>query len=375
MARSGPAPLPPAPLSPAERSTGPLSPAPESMAPSFRPARRSTAAAAPAVDGLAVGGPAVGGPAVDGLAVGGLAVGGLAVGGLAVVPGAAPGPARPMVAPIVDEPAAVRPGGISLPLPVRSGGVDEPPPDRSVWPLYPTRRGQEAAWRALDEQTSPAAGSPSTVPGSDEEPPVPPPAPPGRSALGPFDPGRRGVRILAVVAAIVVLVAGYLAWRSRPHAQPAPPIGSAAPAAPVGSAAPTGLIVVAVQGRVTHPGLYRLPSGARVADALAAAGGAQPGVDLSFVNLARKLFDGELLVIGATPPPDQAGPAAPGGKVNLNTATLTQLDALPGIGPALAQRIIDYRTQHDGFRSVDDLRHVEGIGDAKFAQLKDLITV
>src|SRR5262249_1157610 len=120
--------------------------------------------------------------------------------------------------------------------------------------------------------------------------------------------------------------------------------------------------------------LYRLPSGARVADALAAAGGALPGVDLSYVNLARKLSDGELVLVGTTPPPDQSAPGA-GGKVNLNTATLAQLDALPGAGPPLAQRILDYRGQHGDFRSADDLRHVPGIGDAKFAQLKDLVTV
>ncbi len=246
----------------------------------------------------------------------------------------------------------------------------EPGRGRPDWPPYPDRSGAEAAWHALDDQTP-------TPPADRPDPPEPPdpPVPPGRSVLGPFDPGRRGVRILAVVAAVVVLVAGYLAWRSRPHAEPAPSGGAAGSAAPAGSVAPTGLIVVAVQGRVAHPGLYRLPAGARVADALTAAGGAQPGVDLSFLNLARKLIDGELLVVGATPPPDQAGPAAPIGKVDLNTATLAQLDTLPGVGPALAQRIVDYRSQHNGFRTVDELRHVEGIGDAKFAQLKDLVTV
>jgi competence protein ComEA len=184
------------------------------------------------------------------------------------------------------------------------------------------------------------------------------------------------VRVLAAVAALVVLVAGYLAWRARPHAEPVAPAGSAAPPAPLGTPS-SGLIVVAVQGRVARPGLYRLPPGSRVADALDAAGGALPGVDLSYLNLARKLTDGELLLIGATPPPDQAGTAGSqaGGKVDLNSATLAQLDALPGVGPALAQRIVDYRTAHGGFRSVDELRKVQGIGEAKFAQLKDLVTV
>jgi competence protein ComEA len=239
------------------------------------------------------------------------------------------------------------------------------------WPETPGRRAAEAAWQALDEHEPAPVRPPAPPP-----PAPPPPAPPGRWALGSFDPGRRGVRVLAVVAALAVLIAAYLAWQARPRAEPVPAVRLSATLAPPAPTAPTGTIVVAVQGRVSHPGLYRLPAGSRVADALAAAGGALPGVDLSFVNLARKLADGELLVVGATPPPDQAAPgSAPAGKVDLNTATPAQLDTLPGVGPALAQRIIEYRTAHGGFRSVDELRHVEGIGDAKFAQLKDLVTV
>jgi competence protein ComEA len=142
------------------------------------------------------------------------------------------------------------------------------------------------------------------------------------------------------------------------------------------------VLVVAVEGKVVHPGLVRLPSGSRVADAIAAAGGALPGADLSLVNIAQKVVDGELIVVGVPPPPGAAGgtgasggSAGPSTPVNLNTATEADLDTLPGIGPALAQRIIDYRTQHGGFHSVDELRNVSGIGDAKFAEIKDLVTV
>ncbi|MFG1882234.1 helix-hairpin-helix domain-containing protein [Micromonospora sp. NPDC049102] len=201
---------------------------------------------------------------------------------------------------------------------------------------------------------------------------------------GAFDPGRRGVRALAAVALVVVLAAAGWAWRSRPHAEPvAPPVGEATPAVAEvqGSASASGELVVAVAGKVRRPGLVRVPAGARLADALSEAGGPLPGVDVTLLNPARKVTDGELIVVGVTPPPTPgaaAGPAAggaPGGVVNLNTATLAQLDALPGVGPVLAQRILAYRDQHGGFRTVGDLRQVEGIGDARYEQLKDLVTV
>lgn len=249
---------------------------------------------------------------------------------------------------------------------------------RGIWPAADP---VDPAVPAADELPDPVAG---------------PRVPAGRSALGAFDPGRRGVKALAVVAAVVALGAGYLAWRAQPHAEPVP----AATVAPAGGVPavpllqspsgpdPAAGIVVAVTGRVRHPGLVHLPAGARVADAIDAAGGVLPGTDLSFVNLARRLTDGELLVIGVTPPPGLAaggtGPGGSGGsgsggatdgKVNLNTATLAELDGLPGIGPTLAQNIIDYRAAHGGFHSVDELRQVNGIGDAKFAQLKDRVTV
>jgi competence protein ComEA len=192
---------------------------------------------------------------------------------------------------------------------------------------------------------------------------------------------------MAAVAAGVVLVAGFLAWKSRPQvdevASDAAVIASAtagtARVPPSGAGPGTGEIVVAVGGKVRRSGLVRLPAGARVADALDAAGGAEPGVDVAPLNLARKVVDGELIMVGVTPPPAAttgAGtPGAPGGPINLNTATLGQLDSLPGVGPVLAQRILDARDAQGGFRAVTDLRKVDGIGESRYEQLKDLVTV
>jgi competence protein ComEA len=184
-----------------------------------------------------------------------------------------------------------------------------------------------------------------------------------------FDPGRRGWRALAAVGALALLAAAFFAWRSSPAPEPAPIIQSSASAA----AAAEPFIVVAVSGKVHNPGLVRLAPGSRVADAIAAAGGPLPDADLSTLNLARKVADGELIAVGV-PGPAEAGAVTPG-LVNLNTATLAQLDTLPGVGPVLAQRIIDYRSRHGGFRSVADLRQVDGIGEDTFTKLKDLVTV
>lgn len=215
----------------------------------------------------------------------------------------------------------------------------------------------------------------------DEPDPAPPPSRGAhRSVLRSLDPGRHGALALLAVGAVVVCIAAFLAWQARPRpvsVPAAPPAATVAPVAPVASASPA-VLVVAVSGRVARPGLVRLPSGSRVADAIDAAGGALPGTDLSSINLARKVVDGELIAVGITPPPAAApggGPAAAGGPVNLNTATLADLETLPGVGAVLGQRILDYRTQHGQFRSVDDLKQVSGIGDAKFASLKDKVTV
>ncbi len=170
-----------------------------------------------------------------------------------------------------------------------------------------------------------------------------------------------------MAAVVVAVVVGFFVWRSLPRSEPvtAVPLGSA-------GAAAESQLVVAVSGQVLRPGLVRLPAGSRVADAVQAAGGPLPGVDLSTLNLARKLVDGELVAVGAVP---GQSPAAGDIRVNLNHATLAQLDTLPGVGPVLAQRIIDYRTKHGGFKSVNDLRQVDGIGEETFARLKDLVVV
>jgi competence protein ComEA len=207
----------------------------------------------------------------------------------------------------------------------------------------------------------------------DEPPPIPDLAPVRPGVLAAFDPGRRGVRALAIVAAAVVCVAAFFAWRARPHATPVP---SPVAVASTGSSTAPSMVVVAVNGRVRKPGLVRLPSGSRVADAIDAAGGVLPDTDLTALNLARKVVDGELIVVGApAPAPAADGPAAAGAQINLNTATFPELQTLPGIGAVLAQRILDYRTAHGQFQSVNELRQVDGIGDATFAKLKDKVTV
>ena len=269
--------------------------------------------------------------------------------------------------------------------------------------VWPTDDGDGFPWDpplSVDDSASMGTAEPQPVitrEASGWSGPIVPVPPPAASALAALNPGRRAVKALAAVAAVVALIAGFVVWRSQPHAEMVA-ASTSSPAATATSVAPTvragesptppssaATIVVAISGHVRRPGLVRLPADARVADAIAAAGGVLPGTDLSFVNLARKVSDGELIVIGITPSPGQtfdsgaadpsASGSASGGLVDINTATATQLDALPGIGPALAQRIIDYRTQHGAFRSVNQLEQVPGIGDSKFADIKDLVTI
>lgn len=195
-----------------------------------------------------------------------------------------------------------------------------------------------------------------------------------------MDPGRRAAVVLATVLLLGAAAAGFGVWRSRPVAETIPvslPSATSSDAAPNG----TGELVVSVAGQVVRPGLVRLPPGARVADAVTAAGGPVPGADLTGLNLARRLTDGEHVVVGPVPMAAGAGAAGAGGsgaaagaRVDLNTATLADLDALPGVGPVTAQRILDWREQHGRFTSIDQLREIEGIGETRFARLRDLVT-
>ncbi|MFD0891943.1 helix-hairpin-helix domain-containing protein, partial [Streptosporangium algeriense] len=138
-------------------------------------------------------------------------------------------------------------------------------------------------------------------------------------------------------------------------------------------------VTVHVTGKVRHPGVVTLPGGSRVADALRAAGGVRGGASSGSLNLARRLVDGEQIVVGAPRTPGAAGapaPADPAAAVlDLNSATPQQLEQLPGVGEVLAQRIVEYRDGHGGFRGVEQLREISGIGDRKYADLKDRVHV
>ncbi|MFF2399786.1 helix-hairpin-helix domain-containing protein [Streptomyces goshikiensis] len=193
---------------------------------------------------------------------------------------------------------------------------------------------------------------------------------------------RCGVEPRAVAAVGVVLVAavGFAAqqyWSGRPQPVTAPAV-VAPVSAPVSAPAPApgaggSRIVVDVSGKVRDPGIRRLPAGSRVEDALAAAGGVRPGTDTGGLNRARVLVDGEQVLVGAPAPPvpGASGPGA--GPLSLGSATVDQLDGLPGVGPVLAQHIVDFRTARGGFRSVEDLRQVNGIGERRFADLRKLV--
>jgi competence protein ComEA len=179
---------------------------------------------------------------------------------------------------------------------------------------------------------------------------------------------RRRALVLAAAALVLLAVAGRtLAGAGTATSQPAvalvPERATAAPK-----------LVVHVAGAVRRPGLYRLAEGKRVADAVARAGGATAPADTAAINLAAPLVDGMQVLVPRRIPVAAAAGQAPAGRVSLGSATVEQLDALPGVGPVTAQKIVDYRSAHGGFRSVEDLDAIPGIGPARVEQLRELVS-
>ena len=185
---------------------------------------------------------------------------------------------------------------------------------------------------------------------------------------------RRGLAVALVLAGLLVLGGPRLLHRGAPHGAngaESPPLRIARP-----TRAATRQLVVDVVGAVRRPGLHRLVAGARVAAALAAAGGATARADVAAVNLAAPLADGEQIVVpvrGAGAAAAAAGGGATSAPVDLNSANAEQLDALPGIGPSTAAKIIAYRQEHGAFHSLAELDGISGIGPAKLEQLKGLV--
>ncbi len=174
---------------------------------------------------------------------------------------------------------------------------------------------------------------------------------------------------LAAAAAVLVALAAA-AWLWSPGAGAA---GETAPLAPVGAVA--GTMTVHVSGAVATPGLVQLPLGARVADAVAAAGGTLRSADLAALNLAAPVRDGEQVHIPAVTNEGAAASAADDGRIHLNRATAQELESLPGVGPVLAARIVAFRDEHGSFTAVEDLLDVAGIGEAKLAAMRDVVAV
>lgn len=215
------------------------------------------------------------------------------------------------------------------------------------------------------------------------------------------DPGRAGVVALAAVGVIAVLVTVFTIVRDKPppvtsaNLPPVQMVSSASPT-PSGPPAPDTPVVVSVVGLVHKPGLVTLDPGARIADAVGAAGGALDGADLLGLNMARRVADGEQIIVGIAPAPGEPaamgssitadtastassapaeGATAPGAVVDLNTATVEQLDTLPGIGPVTASAIVAWRDANGPFSSVEQLGDVDGIGPARLEKLRDLVRV
>jgi competence protein ComEA len=196
---------------------------------------------------------------------------------------------------------------------------------------------------------------------------------------------RRALAYIGALLALLVVAGHFVRGGSATGTDTPARSAGALKAAP----APPRVVVVDVVGAVRRPGLYRLRDGSRTADAIARAGGATPKAALELINLAAPVADGQQVLVPRKGSPQAAGAVggsagttdgasagaagAAGLKVHLNSATLEQLDSLPGVGPVTAQKILDYRTQHGAFGSVDELDAVPGIGPARLEQLKPLV--
>jgi len=185
-------------------------------------------------------------------------------------------------------------------------------------------------------------------------------------------------RGLVIIFALTVGIAGFYFFNSRPSMQPAlvQDLNSGIVQEKV-LETPVDLIIN-VAGKVNNPGVYQLPQGSRVIDAIKAAGNQRKGVDISDINLARLLVDGEQILVGSAKPSTgktSVKKITTDNPLDINRATIAQLDTLPGIGPITAQRIIDYRIKVGRINSVDELKKISGLGGAKFEEIKSLLRV
>jgi len=222
-------------------------------------------------------------------------------------------------------------------------------------------------------------------PGDEDDPEAPPPGvPPGAPPEKLRDTlsraiafGREHLAVLVVALAVGLVFAITTFMRARPADVPLAPVVTASVAAETPTPAP--LIKVHVLGAVAAPGVVTLPQGARVEDAIAAAGGLTADADPAQLNLAAVLADGSQIVIGTTARPqgDVNGDSAPGAGalINLNTASEAELESLPGVGPVTAGKILAWRAQHGRFSSIDELQEIDGIGPKTFAQLAPHVCV
>ena len=195
-----------------------------------------------------------------------------------------------------------------------------------------------------------------------------------------INPPKQAIAPIAKFVIVAVSVVGLLVWLNRPSPTAVPvvtndgiaiPGSSLSPSVGIGDLGSTNQIVVDVKGDVLTPGLVTLTAGDRVADAITAAGGLTPGANVTSLNLAERLSDGQMIFIGNALSSDVASDP----RINLNQASESELDALPGVGPVMAGRIVAWRETNQRFHSVDELQEVPGIGPKVFANLKPLVRI